>query len=525
MTTSSPLPFRLSLLFLFTLLFLCPGTLSALEFENLSQRIASSLSQVANRKYGTIAFSRIAGPLNQEKINELIDYTNVALVKSRAFRVIDRSKMNLILQEQKFNLSGMVSQDTYKELGKLLGVDLFVYGRYYHDTLVMKAIDVESSAIVWADIFQLTALKAETLAVSSLAEAVTLSLRKDLSRLRQNKVNQIAFWNIQSPFDSSLLADFLSTALTKDSGLQVVDRENLALIIEEQKLSMSDFIDESKAKRMGELYGVDAFIYGKVSRKNGRWLASLKLLNIYNGVIEWADLIHFGQTNRSSYKKSTAKPIAGMISIPKGKFIMGSNQGPQISKPEFQVKLREFYLDETEVSNQKYAEYLRRFRKRPPPHWRNRQIPAGAESLPVVNVTWIEAERYCKSLGKRLPKEVEWEKAARGENGLTYPWGNGFNPRKARTLESGKHKPLPVDQAQADISPYGVQQMAGNVREWVSSSLARYPGSNFDSPQINREKVIRGGSWAKTKDHATTWHRASSKPNYAWKDVGFRCAK
>jgi len=520
-----------SILLSFLIAFFCLGIASpiqAMDLENLSRRVATSVTQVANRKYATVAFSRITGPMDKATINDLIDYTNVALVKSRSFRVIDRSKLTLILREQKFNLTGMVSQDTYKELGKLLGVDLFIYGRYYQDTLVMKAIDVESSALVWADIFQLKDLAPETLKVNELAEKTALSLRTDLERLQQNNIKQVAFWNIQGPFDNALLADFLATALTKDGHFQVVDRENLALILQEQKLSMSEFIDESKAKKMGELYGVDAFIYGKISKKKNGWLASFKLLNIYNGVIEWADLIHFGhgsEKKKSSVAKASRSKYEGMTHIPFSSFKMGRNRGDAIHRPEFTIKLKDFYLDTLEVSNREYSTYLKRFHKNPPPHWKSGQIPMGKEKQPVVNVTWIEAKRYCKAMGKRLPMEVEWEKAYRGESGHRYPWGNRPKKAYAHTVETGLHESKPVDYYNQDISYYGVKHMAGNVREWVDSTLKPYPKSRYHSTKVGKEKVIRGGSWAVKLPAAVGWHRSSSKKTYAWKDVGFRCAK
>jgi len=506
------------------LLLLVPSSLWAVDMEELSGRVATSLTQIANRKYGTVAFSRITGPLDQNSVNDLIDYTNVSLVKSRAFRVIDRSKLNLILSEQKFNLSGMVSQDTYKELGKLLGVDLFVYGRFYRDVLVMKAIDVESSAIVWADIFQMGQLSGPTLAASNLAEQVALSLRKDLSRLQQNKIRQISFWNINSTLDGQLLTDFLSTAITKDGNFQVVDRENLALILEEQKLSMTDFIDESKAKRMGELYGVDAFIYGKITPKESGYMASLKLLNIYNGVIEWADLIRFGGAETPASSTPTAKGEADMVLIPKGSFKMGSNQGSLLNQPEFSVDLKEFYLDKQEVANKDYAEYLKKYNKRQPPHWQG-SFPPGEEEYPVVNVTWDEANHYCQTQGKRLPKEVEWEKAARGTEGLEYPWGNQFVSGAAQTVEAGQMGPHPVNDPARDVSVYGVYHLAGNVREWVESYVQPYPGSSFFGPEVGVDKIIRGGSWAQNQESSRLWVRTPSKKTFAWKDVGFRCAR
>jgi formylglycine-generating enzyme required for sulfatase activity len=461
-------------------------------------------------------------------VNELIDFTENEIVQRRRFRVIDRSKLQLILREQRFNLSGMVSSDTYKELGKLLGVDHFVYGRFYNDTIVLKAIDVESSALVWADIFQLKSLTPETELIRHLALKTNSYIKEDLERLKAGRINQISFWSIKTNLDSDKLIDYLSAALTKDGSFQIVDRENLKLILEEQKLNMEDFIDEQKAKRMGELYGVDAFVYGRVSSRKGKYIASLKMLNIYNGVIEWAKTITIDENSNQAKKKSVESPGKEdeMVFIPAGEFVMGSNDSKEISFPAFRVPLKAYFIDKFEVSNRDYEKFVKQYRHRAPKSWPSGKVPVGKEDEPVVMVNWKDAYRFCKSMGKRLPKEVEWEKAFRGVNGNPYPWSSKkFYAGYAQTLESGILGPQPTDAQTKDVSPYGVKHLAGNVREWVDSYLRPYPGSPFRSTKIGREKVIRGGSWALPASHSTGWFRDSSNPTYGWKDVGFRCAK
>ena len=512
----------------------------SIDTIELSRKIADSLKELLSakriykEKYSTVAFSRIQGNLNQETVNELIDFTNVAIVKGRGFKVIDRSKIQLILNEQKFNLTGMVSTDTYKELGKLLGVDMFLYGRAYRDTIVLKAIDVESSAIVWSSAFSIgSRISAQTQAGKDLSEKTINSLRKDFPRLKANKINQISFWNIQSPFDSDLMIDLMSVVITDDGNLQVVDRENLALILEEQKLNMQNFIDEQKAKRMGELYGIDAFIYGKIAKKQGAYFASLKLLNIYNGVIEWADLIRFGGTSTrkpASTGRAKKESREEMVSIPAGPFVMGRNEKNTLFYPETRRNLPSFRIDRTEVSNIQYKQFVDTMKRKPPPSWPNGQIPRGQENKPVVKVTWEDARQYCLTKKKRLPTEPEWEKAFRGKNGNRYPWsGEKFHKSYARTLESGSLFPLDVDTANDDISVYGVMHMAGNVREWVSGTtkdprLLPYRGNRYRTSKFGL-KPIRGGSFGYPKSYAFGWFRDGSKTTYAWPDVGFRCAK
>lgn len=503
-------------------------TAFCLDTLKLAQEVASSLNKMPKSgKYSTIAFSRIQGKLDKETVDELIDYTENEIVQKRRFRLIDRSKLKMILDEQKFNLTGMVSQNTYKELGKLLGVDLFVYGRFYQDTIVFKAIDVESSAIVWGEIFPVAALSAESVSINQLAEKMTASLRQNLDRLKASKVSQVSFWSIKNDFDSNRVIDYLSVSITKDKNFQVVDRENLQLILEEQKLNMEEFIDEQKAKRMGELYGIDAFIYGRILRRQGQYIASLKMLNIYTGVIEWAKTIRFGgPQEKESSGYSAKKRVGEMVLIPAGSFIMGKNQGATISSPELKVNLKAYFIDRTEVSNREYKIFVKKNRHRPPPSWPRGRILQGKEDDPVVMVNWKDANRYCRTLSKRLPSEKEWEKAFRGANGRKYTWPEGvFRTSYAKTVESGILRPEKVNAKNKDVSVYGVLHLAGNVREWVNTYLKPYRGSSYYSTKIGREKVIRGGSWAKTKDHSVGWFRDSSNPGYGWKDVGFRCAK
>jgi formylglycine-generating enzyme required for sulfatase activity len=520
----------LSLLLLVMGIVFMPASASAFDSLQLARQIAISISELPGRNYGTLAFSRIQGNLDKDVVKELIDYTENEIVQRRRFRVIDRSKLQLILREQRFNLSGMVSSDTYKELGKLLGVDLFVYGRYYQDTIVLKAIDVESSALVWADIFQLEDLSPDTVLIKNLAVKTNGLIRQDSDRLKANRIHQISFWSVKSRFDSNKLIDYLSVAITRDGLFQVVDRDNLQLILVEQKLNMEDFIDEQKAKRMGELYGVDAFVYGNISNRRGQFIASLKMLNIYNGVIEWAQTIQFGDdsNNKTAGQTKTKKSVSAgkMVRVPAGSFIMGSNKGGEISFPAFSVPLKSFYIDRREVSNNEYKAFVDRNKHRSPKSWPGGKVPAGKENDPVTMISWKDAQRFCSVQGKRLPKEVEWEKAFRGVNGRPYPWsGTKFYTGYARTLESGVLGPEDTDSQTRDVSPYGVKHMAGNVREWVDSYLRPYPGSPYRTSKIGREKIIRGGSWALPAANTVGWYRNSSNPTYGWKDVGFRCAK
>ncbi|MDH4247595.1 MAG: CsgG/HfaB family protein, partial [Deltaproteobacteria bacterium] len=261
------------------LLAIAPSVRAAVDSEALATRIAESLQNtLRDSRYRTVAISRIREAKSGVDIDELIDLINVKIVRGRKFQVVDRSRLQLILREQKIQLSDFVSAEKYQELGKLMGVDLFIYGTFHGDGLVLKGIDVQNSAIAWADLF-LFAHTPVTNFLSGLGQNVVTSIGKDLDRLRKAKVKLVSFWDINadSPFTSSAVMDYLSIALTQGGHFQVVDRENLRLITEEQKLNQEVFIDEKNAKRLGELYGVDAFIYGGITRRDkDTYRASLK---------------------------------------------------------------------------------------------------------------------------------------------------------------------------------------------------------------------------------------------------------
>lgn len=197
----------------------------------------------------------------------------------------------------------------------------------------------------------------------------------------------------------------------------------------------------------------------------------------------------------NAYAEESSAP-ENMVLIPGGKFLYGE------AKKE--VSLKAFYIDKYEVTNEE-------FKKFQPGH---KYAPQDAKH-PVKEIPWMDAVEYCKWAGKRLPTEEEWEKAARGTDGRKYPWGNRFDPEKANTAEKGG-KPATVGSFPKGASPYGIQDMAGNVWEWTDSWFGD------DKKYI----VVRGGSYFEPgEDFTQVTKKLRSIPDDAHEYIGFRCAK
>jgi formylglycine-generating enzyme required for sulfatase activity len=182
------------------------------------------------------------------------------------------------------------------------------------------------------------------------------------------------------------------------------------------------------------------------------------------------------------------------------------------------------------VTNSKYKKYLKTTDAKAPANWNKGAISKGKEEHPVTYVTWQEARSYCVWEGRRLPSEQEWERAARGDNGNKYSWGNEYDETKAN-LNSGEVKA--VGSYVDDRSPHGVYDMAGNVMEWVDDWYDAYPGSTSTNKDYggDKHKVLRGGMGGMSghyiinKIYARGANRNYYIPGGAGDDGGFRCAK
>jgi formylglycine-generating enzyme required for sulfatase activity len=241
-----------------------------------------------------------------------------------------------------------------------------------------------------------------------------------------------------------------------------------------------------------------------------------------------------------------------MIFIPEGSFTMGfeidndHEWGDMDEEPVHQVTLSSYWIDKYEVTSSNFAKFLNEKKNEA-----NRFIEItpsvtvqfednlyqprkGLENYPVNRVSWFGADAYCKWIGKRLPTEAEWEKAARGDDQRIFPWGNEFPDNSRVTFrrkfsEKGFQVMEPVEGMKNGISPFGVHQMAGNVWEWVSDwfdSGAYQDEQRIDpkGPESGISKVLRGGNWYYKAYYMRTTYRFNEKPDIFKIWQGFRCA-
>jgi len=242
--------------------------------------------------------------------------------------------------------------------------------------------------------------------------------------------------------------------------------------------------------------------------------------------------------------------LEAMVYVPAGEFIMGldnAGKGYSNEEPAHIVYLDAFYIDKYEVSVPEYLTFLNTLGQH---LWScggehcvyigedgnpamlgieyvdgQYQIRSGFDNKPVTEVTWYGAVEYCAWVGKRLPTEAEWEKAARGTDGRRYPWGNAWDSTRAAGSQGARQGayPLPIGSHPGDISPYGALDVLGNAREWVYDwfALDYYPYSPYANPLGPEEDLFHTtrSCAGEIAEHGITARSAG-----AGMYLGFRCA-
>ena len=219
-----------------------------------------------------------------------------------------------------------------------------------------------------------------------------------------------------------------------------------------------------------------------------------------------------------------------MVLVPEGPFQMGSETGYPAESPVHVVKVDAFYIDAFEVTLAQYRACVEAgFCSLPAEADRCEWTEGGPDDHPINCVYWQQAFDYCSWAELRLPTEAEWEKAARGTDGRTYPWGEEEIDRD-RANYKGTNTAKPVGSYPEGTSPYGAYDMSGNVWEWVAdwwdeNYYSTNPTDNPVGPDSGEFKVLRSGSWCFLEFSQRSARREPYGPQVTDMDIGFRCAR
>ncbi|MCC7209220.1 MAG: SUMF1/EgtB/PvdO family nonheme iron enzyme [Anaerolineae bacterium] len=213
-----------------------------------------------------------------------------------------------------------------------------------------------------------------------------------------------------------------------------------------------------------------------------------------------------------------------MALAPPGCFMMGSEAGDEDEQPVSEICIdAPFWLDVTEATNAQFEPFQGKFQY--PGNW-------FGPNQPRDYLKWIEADRFCTLRGARLPTEAEWEYAARGPDGLIYPWGDEFMADSVVFRANSGDVPADVGSRPDGASWVGALDMLGNVAEWTASEFRPYPydaGDGRESPNDggNEERVFRGGAFNQPAEMLSTTSRGASEAREdAWTPfIGVRCAR
>jgi len=219
--------------------------------------------------------------------------------------------------------------------------------------------------------------------------------------------------------------------------------------------------------------------------------------------------------------------------VPAGGFEMGSINGKMDEQPVHTVYLEAYWIDRTEVTNTMYEKCVLNGVCEPPStygSWFRDSYYRGISYMdyPVIMVDWHQADVYCTWAGRRLPTEAEWEKAARGTDGRTYPWGEQEQSCDLANYYGCVGFTNKVSSYPSGASPYGALDMAGNVMEWVMDwfSSTYYGQSELNDPtgpSSGENRILRGGSWDLNAEYIRVSNRSWNIPYLTDDGWGFRC--
>jgi serine/threonine-protein kinase len=236
-----------------------------------------------------------------------------------------------------------------------------------------------------------------------------------------------------------------------------------------------------------------------------------------------------GTTPATSQKMPDRLPFPNsgdMVLVPAGRVLVGKDNQP--------MDLPAFYIDVTEVSNGAYANFVKATNHPKPPGFAEDR-----PDDPVVNVSIADAVAFARWAGKRLPTELEWEKAARGSDGRKFPWGDQLDRRLANVADNPDHGDprgvLAVTSFANVPTVYGAINLVGNVWEWVDAqhqpeaeilaALQQVPGLKGKVKASDTFNAIRGGAYDVPLEHISLADYSPFPAQHGYRNIGFRCAK
>jgi len=332
---------------------------------------------------------------------------------------------------------------------------------------------------------------------------------------------------------ASALTSLLSAELTPSPRVSVIEEAMLKEVMERQALNISDACDDTACQvAIGKLVQARKMISGDLVKLGTRYILSLKLVDVQSGALDFSTkdecacseeqvdkLVvvagakihnHFGENIPIPSLPQAAGPPAPPpgaqaflpAPVPAQKTFQefqlpGAKGGPMVFVSDFK-----FYIDKFEVTNQDYQECVSAGVCKEP----KKKNGFDAPQQPVVYVNQNDARSYCQWAGKRLPKEQEWQEAAQGTDGRTYPWGNQEPNCSLANYKGCASGTVSVGSKPAGASPYGALDMAGNVLEWVEEN-----------------GVLRGGGWSGIAGFNIPATRLPGGPMLPL--YGFRCAR
>lgn len=279
------------------------------DYSGLAAKIADSMKNFLPKNIKNIALWRIDGNwFVGVDIDALRDSMEIAIVKGRQLSLIDRTKLNVIFKEQGLSQTGLVDPAKMKKIGKLYGLDAIVFveilsnkiDKIENVTVIVKAIDTETGLLSYSAEFPIEDKYMKT-EIDDLCGRFINSISSDKQAIIKDGVDTIAFWQIdagQSGVDTSVLISKLSNYLKNSKTFKIIDRDNLKELLNEQTFGTTGLVDAATAKRLGKLYGVDAFIFGSAKdwEQSGNddvltttIRVNLKMIDVNTAKIIWAD--------------------------------------------------------------------------------------------------------------------------------------------------------------------------------------------------------------------------------------------